>query len=56
MARGSDFDGIGSHLEVDSPLKMGLLEDELKKVGFNEDEIEKIAYKNVLRVMDEAMK
>ena len=35
---------------------MGLLEDELKKVGFNEDEIEKIAYKNVLRVMDEAMK
>ena len=41
---------------MDSPLKMGLLEDELKKVGFNEDEIEKIAYKNVLRVMDEAMK
>ena len=56
LALGSDFDGIGSHLEVDSPLKMGLLEDELKKVGFNEDEIEKIAYKNVLRVMDEAMK
>ena len=56
VALGSDFDGIGSHLEVDSPLKMGLLEDELKKVGFNEDEIEKIAYKNVLRVMDEAMK
>lgn len=56
VAMGTDFDGIGSNLEIDSPLKMGLLEAELKKVGFNEDEIEKIAYKNVLRVMDEAVK
>lgn len=56
VALGSDFDGIGGNLEVDSPLKMGLLESELKKVGFNDDEIEKIAYKNVLRVMDEAVR
>ncbi|MBF4692484.1 dipeptidase [Fusibacter ferrireducens] len=48
---GSDFDGIGGILEVDSSDKMYLLENALRKVGFNTTEIEKIFYKNVLRVM-----
>lgn len=53
---GTDFDGIGGNLEINSAHKMPLLFERLEKEGFSEDLIEKIAYKNVLRVITEAMK
>ena len=56
VALGTDFDGIGGNLEVGSPDQMWILERELKRHGFTESEIDKIAYRNVLRVMDEAVK
>lgn len=56
VALGSDFDGIGGNLQVDSVDKMHLLFDEMKKVGFTEDEIEQVAYKNAERVIKASMK
>lgn len=53
---GSDLDGIMGNLEIRDCTKVGLLESALKKEGFTAGEIEKIFYKNVLRVMDAAMK
>lgn len=53
---GSDFDGIQGNLEIGSSDKMPLLVSALGKEGFSDDEIEKIFYKNVLRVMGDAMK
>ena len=47
---GSDFDGIGGKLELDSPAAFHLLAEELERQGFSEGDIEKIFYKNVLRV------
>ncbi len=52
---GSDFDGIGGSLEIDSPGKVPVIFDLMRKEGLSEDIIEKVAYKNVLRVMREAM-
>ena len=46
---GSDFDGIGSTLEIKDASGMQKLYYELKKY-FTEDEIEKIFFRNVLRV------
>lgn len=56
VALGSDLDGIRGDLEIDSCEKIQLLVDALKKEKFTEAEIEKIFYKNVLRVMKDAMK
>lgn len=56
IAIGSDFDGIHGNLEIGSCDKMGLLEDALRAEGFTNDDIEKIFYKNVLRVMKDAVK
>ncbi|MBR0131036.1 MAG: membrane dipeptidase [Firmicutes bacterium] len=56
VAIGTDFDGIGGNLEIPSCDKMYILEAALKKEGFTEAEIDKIGYRNVLRVMDEAVK
>lgn len=56
VALGSDFDGIEGNLEVNSPLKMELLEASLKAEGFTSNEIDKIAHRNVLRVMEAAVK
>lgn len=47
---GTDFDGVGSSLELDSPAALHLLSGELASQGFSEEEIEKIFYKNVLRL------
>lgn len=46
---GSDFDGIGGKLEIDSPAALSRLAEELDRSGFTQDEIEKIFYRNVLR-------
>lgn len=56
IALGSDFDGIGGNLEIDSSHKMPLLFEALRKANWTEEQIEKLAYKNVLRVMKETMK
>lgn len=53
---GSDFDGIGSSLELDSPAAYYMLLDELSRQGFTGGEIEKIFYKNVLRVYGDVWK
>lgn len=46
---GSDFDGIGGTLEIDSPAALHLLEEALYREGFTQEEVEKIFYRNVLR-------
>lgn len=56
VGMGSDLDGVGGNLEVGSSDKFPLIWDLMRKEGFSEDVIEKVAYKNVLRVMREAMK
>lgn len=56
VGMGSDFDGIGGNLEVGSSDKVPMIWDLMRKEGLSEDTIEKVAYKNVLRVMREAMK
>ncbi len=55
VAIGTDFDGIHGDLEISSCDKMYILENELKKQGFTEADIDKISYRNVLRVLDEAV-
>ncbi len=56
VALGSDFDGIGGELEVDSIHKMPMIFDALEKAGWTTGQIEKLAYKNTLRVIKESMK
>ncbi|MEA4920211.1 MAG: membrane dipeptidase [Clostridiaceae bacterium] len=53
---GTDFDGIEGDLEIKGPDHMDLLVAGLNKGGFSDDEIEKIMFKNVLRVMQDAVK
>lgn len=50
---GTDFDGIGSKLEIQNPLQMELLFEGLRKAGFSQDAIEQIAWKNAVRVLQE---
>jgi membrane dipeptidase len=52
---GTDFDGIGGILEIDNSSKMPILADALNKAGLSDDQIEKVFYKNVLRVMKDAL-
>ena len=52
---GSDFDGIGNNLELNSCDKLPLLQEEMRKSGFTDDEIEKVFYKNTLRVFKEVL-
>ena len=52
---GSDFDGIGSNIEMNSCDKLNLLQEALEEEGFTQEEIEKIFYKNVLRVFKEVL-
>jgi len=54
-AVGTDFDGIGGELEINSADKMPLLFAALEKAGFKSGEIEKIAHGNVERVLREAL-
>ncbi|MDO4460740.1 MAG: dipeptidase [Clostridia bacterium] len=55
VGMGTDFDGIGGKLEIADSSMMGMLVDELAKNGLSEDMIEKVFYKNVLRVMRDAL-
>ena len=55
IALGGDLDGITSTLEIDSPLKMKLLFDQLRMSGISQDHIEKISYKNTARVLIETL-
>ena len=55
IALGSDFDGIGGKLELDSCDRMEMLADALRKEGFTEDEVEKIFFRNALRFFEENM-
>lgn len=52
---GTDFDGIGGKLEIEDSSKMPILAHELSKAGLSDDQIEKVFYKNVLRVMKDAL-
>lgn len=56
VALGSDFDGIGGDLEVDSIEKMPMIFEALQKDGWSSGQIEKLAYRNTLRVIKESMK
>lgn len=56
LAVGTDLDGVGGKLEIDSVDKMPMLFDALKKDGWSDDLLEKIAYKNALRVIKDTMK
>lgn len=52
---GSDFDGIGTNMEMKDCSHMPKLADALEKAGFRSDTIEKLFYKNTLRVMREIL-
>ena len=56
IALGSDLDGIGGNLEIDSCDKIPLLFEALERAGWSSRLIEKFAYKNSLRVIEEVMK
>ena len=53
LGLGSDFDGIGGRLELDSCAKLPLLADALQKEGFTEDEVEAIFYRNARRFFED---
>ncbi|MBO5279060.1 MAG: dipeptidase [Lachnospiraceae bacterium] len=53
VALGTDFDGIRGEIEINSPLLMERLFEELGRKGFSQSQIEKLAYKNALRVIHE---
>lgn len=55
-ALGTDWDGTGGEIELNSPEKMQLLFDELSRRGLSDDSIEKIAWINARRVMADTMK
>ena len=56
IALGTDFDGIGCQLELDSPAGLWRLSDALSADGFTGEEIEKIFWKNTLRFYQEVWK
>ena len=51
IGMGTDFDGIGSKLEINGAGDMQKLADAMSVSGFTTEEIEKIFFKNVLRMM-----
>ena len=53
-AIGTDIDGTEGNFEMSGPTESNKLFDELIRRGFSTSDIEKIAYKNILRVMNEA--
>lgn len=53
-AIGTDIDGTEGNFEMSGPTESKKLFDELIRRGFSTSDIEKIAYKNILRVMNEA--
>ena len=55
LALGTDFDGIGGSLEIDSPEKLYLLWDAFKKKGFTERQIELFQCRNAERFLGDTM-
>ena len=55
VAIGTDFDGIRGELEISDCSQMDRLAQGLSKGGFTDDEIEQIFYRNVVRVMKDAI-
>lgn len=53
---GTDFDGIGSQVEVKDASQMQLLAQAMEKEGFTSDEIDQVFHGNVLRVYKEILK
>lgn len=53
-AIGTDIDGTHGNFEMKGPCDSNKLFDELVRRGFSTSDIEKIAYKNIIRVMNEA--
>lgn len=56
VALGSDFDGIGGTLEMNTVSKMPLLLDALQAGGFSASEVDKIAYQNTERVIADVLR
>ncbi|MEW9096931.1 MAG: dipeptidase [Clostridiaceae bacterium] len=56
IALGSDFDGIGSPVEIEDISQMDKLIFALEKEGFSFDEMERILYKNAQRVIRDTLK
>ena len=52
---GTDFDGIGSIVEMKDASGMKMLADEMEKEGFTTGEIEAVFHDNVLRVYKEIL-
>ena len=52
---GTDFDGIGSIVEMKDCSGMQMLAEEMEKQGFTGSEIEAVFSKNVLRVYKEIL-
>ena len=55
IALGTDFDGVGGHLEISHPTQMERLFDALHKKGLTQRQLDKFASGNVLRVMKECV-
>ena len=55
IAMGTDFDGVGGHLEISHPTQMDQLFDLLAKKGMTSRQLDKFANGNVLRVMKECI-
>ena len=55
IALGTDFDGVGGHLEISHPTQMERLFDALHKKGLTQRQLDKFASGNVLRVMRECI-
>ena len=53
-AIGTDIDGTHGNFEMKGPCDSNKLFDELIRRGFSTGDIEKIAYKNIIRVLNEA--
>ena len=53
-AIGTDIDGTHGNFEMKGPCDSNKLFDELIRRGFSTSDIEKIAYKNIIRVLNEA--
>lgn len=55
VAMGTDFDGVGGHLEISHPTQMNQLFDRLAQKGMTSRQLDKFANGNVLRVMKECI-
>lgn len=56
LGLGSDFDGIGTPLDIPGAQGMEALWEGMRKAGFTEGELDRIFYQNVLRVYKDVLK